>query len=123
MSEVLLEFAKPMLDRMPSTISAQVQESALMVATLIWNLALDHHETEQGGREQTAPLHAHLRDTLLKVLEVDVVDELMPVAVFMVERRKLLFPREKRLIAAVEVIDTPQGSRHVNVASSSLNGQ
>jgi len=108
MSEVITEFAEPLLK---VAYSEQSYEIAIMMAIACWNLTLlpeeKHEELLARIVTETTKTYEHRKDT-------------ESVARVLVERKKLLFPHIKKFVVNHD-IQFLDGKMILNVASTYLN--
>jgi hypothetical protein len=105
MSEIILDFAQPLLDKTDGSLEGQ--KKALSVATIAWNIAL-----MDDIDEQLEKLEDHMRS------EDDQFLEDMSVILSSLVQRKLDFYSDvKRMVMDYDIVDTGEGF-HLNVVSS-----
>ncbi|MFH0727196.1 MAG: hypothetical protein V2B19_12755 [Pseudomonadota bacterium] len=112
MSEIIIYFAKPLLDAASNT---DEQKKALTVAILIWNLSILPEK-----------MQSKQKNKIKKLLNISNTDDPLDggyrVVNFLIQRKKLAFPNINRMVMGYEIIDTPRGI-HLNVTSNvSKNG-
>lgn len=113
MSEILVDFAQPMLADLSEDDGPEECERRLEMAALIWNGLVEKAMAEANGREAVLP-------QLLAALsqgEEESDDALERLVAQLEKRKKRLFPNETRLVETVKVWDDGCEYR-VNVASS-----
>ncbi len=112
MSEVLLDYAEPLMDEIPVDDEAQSRK-ALSIAMLCWNAALATEEQRE--------------EMLVKFLELTKArteserEEVLEMLRFMVQRKNELFPKIERFIVGFEV-KTAKRRREVVVVSTLEKG-
>jgi hypothetical protein len=106
MSEVILDFAKPLLDL---ARDFDEQEKAVKLAILAWNLSLlPGKELQKGLDKIRSSAHFEGRSE---------PDPLETVVLQLIERKQDLFPTIDRRIMDHDVVETPHGL-HLNVVSN-----
>jgi hypothetical protein len=108
MSEIIIDFAEPLLDVAENT---QSQKQAITTAILGWNLALLQKEAHPDQLNK-------IKKTLHTATNSDQLgNEVSEVLNFLGSRKDTLYPEINRMIVDYELIDTPQGF-HLNVVSN-----
>ena len=107
MSEILVDFAEPLLRELTLPKDRLAFEAALKISALLWNAAIDPHE---GG-------HRRLYARLGEMVGSAPGPELEEIFDAMIVRGRALYPGLERMIARVEVAVASDGRCHVNVAS------
>jgi len=108
MSEIIIDFAQPLLDVAENT---QSQKQAITTAILGWNLALFPKE------EQPDQLNEIKKMLNPSTNSDQLANEASEILNFLVSRKDSLYPEINRMIVDYELIDTPQGF-HLNVVSN-----
>lgn len=104
MSDILLEYGEPLLDTIDSDNKAEY-EKAIMISMMLWNCAI----------MQEAPKGRKKIEKMLKPIMPDA--ESRSVVKYMLERKREMFPDNKRMIMNYELAETPDGF-HLSVAST-----
>ncbi len=107
MSEVLLDFAEPLLDEAKSD---KEKRTAIAISTLIWNASL------LPEREQTEAIEKACYDLAPSKNATDVAI-FMHITDMLLERKKKYFPSIDRMIVDYQISET-QGSLHLDVVST-----
>jgi hypothetical protein len=99
MSEVLLDFADPILE----DLDDRDFKAAIAFSSLCWNLALLRSEDQQ----------THLNDAIEAIAESDPFKhrEIQPYVRMLLDRKEALFADDKRLIVDYEVVEEAAGPR------------
>ncbi len=106
LSEVLLEFAKPLLDELDDAESC---ERAIELVALSWNLSLlDERERWRILHDFAADMGQ--RDALVQQQTEQMVREL-------VERKKALYPEDRRMVVDFKLISLPDTWRLLVVSA------
>ena len=107
MSEVILDFAQPLLDKADGTLEGQ--KKALTVAIIAWNIAL------MGDiDEQLEKLDEHMGSE-----DQQFLDDMSLIASSLVQRKLDFYSDIKRMVMDYDLVDTGDGF-HLNVVSSSM---
>lgn len=107
MSEVIISYAKPMLD---AAGSYKNKKSALALAIIFWNLSFLPDQDRKEGIEKLLPnLCPHANDEELQ--------ERRDFVSYFIQRKESLFPDNERLILDYEITDTTYGF-HLDVVST-----
>ena len=105
MSDILLEYAKPFLDTVDIDDKA-AYEKAIKISMIFWNCAIMEESPE-------------MRKELKKMLKPVMPDvESRSVVNYMIERKRQMYPDNKRLMMNYELVDLPGGGFYLNVAST-----
>jgi hypothetical protein len=108
MSEIILDFAEPLLAHAPT---AKAQKSAIAIAIMAWNVALLPIEKRT----------EYLKEMHNKLIGIETAERLSKridtIVDFLLDRKERLFSDINRIIVKYECLDTPQGV-HLNVASA-----
>jgi hypothetical protein len=109
MSEVLLDFAGPILQ----DLDDRDFKAAITFSALCWNLALLRSEDQR----------THLNNAISAIAESDPFKhrEIQPFVRMLLDRKKALFADDKRLIVDYKVVEEAAGPRLL-VTSTPLNG-
>ena len=111
MSQVILDFALPLMDNSDDTDSMR---EAISVAIIAWNLSL---LPEDDRKIQMAEIKCHIQDAIkdnrLSGDELEIFD-------FLIARKEEQFKGYDRMILDYEMLDTPQGL-HLNVVSNVIS--
>lgn len=108
MSEIIIEFAQPILR---TAESFEMQKRALSVAMIAWNMSLmDDFNTQL----------EKLCNEMNKPYDKQFASDKDSIILFLIQRRLELYPDVKRLVMDYDIIDTGNGL-HLNVVSSPLN--
>ena len=108
MSGVILEYGEPIIDTIDSD-DKEAYDKAILMTTVLWNSAIMYEE----------PKNRKKAYELLKPLMFD--DEAISVVSYMLARKRLLFPDNKRYILNYELTGT-QGDFHLTVSSTTPAG-
>ncbi len=107
MSEVIIEFAKPILDKTDGSVEGQ--KKALTIAIIAWNIAL-----MDDIDEQLENLEDHMSSEDAQFLE-----DMSLIVNSLVQRKLDFYSDVKRMVMDYDIVDTGDGF-HLNVVSSSL---
>jgi hypothetical protein len=113
MSEVIVDFAKPLLD------AAQTDEEiqkAIGMAIAMWNVAI---LPDKDQKDFLREFFNDTNDTKDSSSNQELFEEHDQVVSYFIARKKVFFPDIKRIIMDYECIETPQGF-HLNVVSTDL---
>ena len=103
MSEILLEYAKPFMDTIELD-NKKEYEKAVILAMTLWNCSImeEDPKNRKAAKEMLKPL---MRDA-----------ESKSVMNYMLERKRQMYPNNKRMIMNYELTETPDGF-NLSVAS------
>ena len=110
MSEVIIDFAKPLLDAAQTNKEMQ---RAIGMAIAMWNVAI------LPDKEQKDFLREFFNNTKDSSSNQDLPEEHNQVVSYFIARKKVFFSDIKRMILDYECVETPQGF-HLNVVSTEL---
>jgi len=105
MSEILQEYAKPFLDTVDINDKA-AYEKVIKISMIFWNCAI--MEESPGMRKE---LKKMLRPVMPDAESRSVVN-------YMIERKRQMYPDNKRLMMNYELVDLPGGGFYLTVAST-----
>jgi len=108
MSGVILEYGEPIIDTIDSDDKAEY-DNAIQIIIRLWNSAIMYEKPKTRKKAYE----------LLKPLMPD--DEAISVVSYMLARKRLLFPDNKRYILNYELTET-QGNFHLTVSSTAPAG-
>ena len=106
MSDVLLEYGKPFMDVVQTDSKADYEKS-IKISMMLWNCSIMHDAKGRKGRKKI--------EKMLKPVMPDA--ESKEVVRYMLERKRLMFPDNNRIILNYEIAETPDGF-HLSVAST-----
>jgi hypothetical protein len=105
MSDILLDYAEPFLD-MIDTDNKMEYEKVIMMAMTLWNCAIMEDAPES-------------REEIRKLLNPLMPDaEARSVVRYMLERKRQMYPDNKRMMMNYELTEMPGGGFHLSVAST-----
>jgi len=104
MSEVLLEYGEPFLDSIDPQDRAE-HEKAIQLSMMLWNCAIMQDDPKK-RKEVKKTLKALISDA-----------ESKSVVLHMLDRKRLMFPNNKRIIVSYELTETQRGF-HLHVVST-----
>jgi len=105
MSDILLEYAKPFLDTVGPNDKAEYEKS-IKISMMFWNFAIMEEAPE-------------IRKELKKMLKAVMPDaESKSVVNYMLERKRRMYPDNKRLMMSYELSELPGGGFYLSVAST-----
>lgn len=108
MSEIILDFAQPLLD---VAQSAEDQHKMISMAIILWNLAfLPDEKQKEVIEELVHPFQVGSANEKRS-------EEIEQVVTYFIKRKKILYPHVNRMILDFECIETSRGF-HLNVISS-----
>jgi hypothetical protein len=113
MSEVIIDFARPLLD------AAQTDEEiqkAIGMAIAMWNVAI------LPDKEQKNFIREFFDNTKDSSSNQELPEKYDQIVSYFIARKKVFFSDIKRMILDYECIETPQGF-HLNVVSTELHGE
>ena len=110
MSEVIIDFAKPLLDAVQTN---EEMQRAIGMAIAMWNVAI------LPDKEQKDFLRKFFNNTKDSSSNQDLPEEHDQVVSYFIARKKVFFSDIKRMILDYECVETPQGF-HLNVVSTEL---
>ena len=104
MSDILVEYAKPFMDTIDCG-NREEYEKALMLSIMLWNCSIigEKHNDHKMVKKMLKPI---MPDADSKM-----------VMSYMLERKRQMYPNNKRMIINYELTDTPDGL-HLSVAST-----
>lgn len=106
MSEVLLDFAQPLLEALPPDADAVQWKLRLQFAALIWNqIVVQEGHTDEDVIPELA------RSSGMPEQGLRAIEQLL------IQRKRTLYPHDDRLIVDVETQDMEDGRVHVMAAS------
>ena len=104
MSEILLEYAKPLVD-VVETDNIEYYEKAIKISIMLWNCTILQETTKS-------------RKEIMKMLKPVMPDaESKSIVNYMLERKRQMYPDNKRVIMSYELSETAEGF-HLSVAST-----
>ena len=104
MSDILLAYAKPFMDTV-KTDNKEDYEKAIQISMMLWNCAIMQEATKN-------------RKEIMKMLKPVMPDaESKSVVNYMLERKRQMYPGNKRMIMNYELSETAEGF-HLSVAST-----
>jgi len=106
MSEILMEYGKPFIDII-NTENREEYEKSIKISMMLWNCAIMYDLGDKRDRKKVMKM--------LKPVLTDAESE--GVFSYMVERKREMFPDNKRLILNYEITETSSGF-HLTVAST-----
>ena len=106
MSDILLEYGKPFLDIIDTDNKSEFEKS-IKISMILWNCAILH---ETGGAKERRKIEKMLKPVLPDA-------ESKGVFKYMVERKRQMYPDNKRIILNYEISETPSGF-HLSIAST-----
>ena len=110
MSEVIIEYAQPLLD---AAQSPQNQRKSIAMAITFWNIALLSDE------EQKKFIKDFINTAKAPTNNEEWSGECEQVVTYFIERKTAYYPHINRMILDFECIETPQGL-HLNVVSKEI---
>jgi hypothetical protein len=110
MSEVIIEFAQPLLD---VSQTDEEQRKAITMAIAIWNVSL------LPDKDQKNFIREFCNSMQDSASDQEILDENSQIISYFLERKKIFFPDIKRMILDYDCVETPQGF-HLNVVSNVL---
>jgi hypothetical protein len=105
MSDVLVDYAKPFLDTI-DTDNKEEYEKVIMMAIIFWNRAIT---------EGTIKGHKKIKELLKPIMSGA---KSRKVVRYMLERKRQMYPDNKRVILNYELTEVPDGGFHLSVVSS-----
>lgn len=111
MSEIILEFARPLLDE---ANSFEAYKKVILVAMLAWNLSLTD-ESEANAKLET------LCNDLVRSMDDDMVVEFRHKLTKLIQRKREHFPQVKRMVMDWDLVKM-NNSFHLNVVSTLIDG-
>ena len=105
MSDILLEYGEPFMETIDTDDKAE-HEKAIMLSMMLWNFSI----MQDSGHKDRKKI-----EKMLKPLMPDA--ESKSVVKYMLERKRQMFPDNKRMIMNYELSETPDGF-HLSVAST-----
>ena len=113
MSEVIIDFAQPLMD---AATSPAAQKSAISTAIISWNLSLLPKKSQSDQISE-----------IKKILDSSnnsdhFSNEGLYIFNYLIARKKSLFPEINRMIVDYELVETPKGF-HLNVVSNILKNE
>lgn len=109
MSEVLIDFAQPLVEALPPDADAQMWKLRLQFAALVWNQIVAQERHIDQAPEDAIPALA--RSSGIPERELRTIEQLL------IQRKRTLYPHEDRLIADVEIQAMEGGGVYVMAAS------
>ena len=106
MSDIILDYAEPFIDAI-KTYTKEEYEKAIMIAITYWNCSILQDSSKISRSE--------IRK-MLKPITPD--SESKSIANYMLERKRLMYPNNKRMIINYEVTESAGGGFHLSVAST-----
>lgn len=110
MSEIIIEYAAPLLD---AAQNAEDQKKAISMAIAMWNISLLPEKNQLKSLKEIEGIisSSTVRDAFS--------DERQGIFIYLINRKKHLFQDINRFIQDYEFIETPEGF-HLNIASITL---
>jgi len=101
MSDTLVEFAQPLLELLPDDPGIAMMQNVLSLGMLLWNCFVLEASPSHDDRKEAGELRAHVlatanRSGVPRDLMADLLEELA-------ERKRTLYPDDRRLIAGIDV--------------------
>ncbi|MDR1158903.1 MAG: hypothetical protein LBK75_11505 [Oscillospiraceae bacterium] len=105
MSDILLDYAEPFLNTIDSD-NKDEYENAIMMAMAVWNCSV-MGDTSKGRRK--------IRKLMKPIMSEG---ESRRVVQYMLERKRQMYPDNKRMMMNYELTEMPDGGFHLSVAST-----
>ena len=105
MSDILLDYGKPIIGTIGSSDKAEY-ENAIKICMVFWNCAI---------MEESPKMRKELKKMLRPVMPDA---ESKSVVEYMLERKRQMYPNNKRLMMNYELADLPGGGFYLSVAST-----